>query len=213
MPLIFLLLSLCLIGCDHESPPISSFQWRTISGRTEAREPIYRIKAPIDWTRHDPLFEESLADTTKPLCEFYVKEGDEVIKISIHNFPSDHITQRIPPLAQIARWERQFQQLCPEETHIAPQGYNGFSGAFFQGTGIMNGTLMTVLGWAMQIAPEHYHTLSYPETSQEALLYPQMRADFTIKVVGPKDLVHKQMHSLIAFARSFELIDEVPHRS
>ena len=208
--LLFILMT--FFGCTSETPS-TSFRWQSIHGRNADKEFVYRVKTPFEWTRRDPLPTESLADTTKPLCEFFICEGLHKIRITIHNFPSNHLKERIPPSAQIARWQHQFQTLNPEECSVIPQAFSGFSGLLFQGTGMMNGALTTVLGWSMQLAPEHYQTLYYPETSDEKKRYEQMRADFTIKVVGPEELMKKHSRTLMAFARSFELIEDIPLRS
>jgi hypothetical protein len=213
---IFLLIFLA--ACSSESPLQSpSFFWQEISGRDDAknpaRDPIYRAKAHVDWIRRDPLPKESICDTTKPLCEFLIKEGEEIIRITIHNFPTSRIEERIPPNAQIARWKRQLEQQNPTDADVIPQAYSGYAGLLFIGEGALQGKPVKMLGWSMQLAQEHYQTLSSSRTPDEERLHRQMRADFTIKALGPKHLMEKHQHDITAFAHSFELIQEIATRS
>lgn len=67
-----------------------------------------------------------------------------------------------------------------------------------------------VLGWAMQLAPQHLQFLQTPRNEAEASRYRQMRASITIKAVGPQDLMDYHRKTIVAFAKSFELIDELP---
>lgn len=215
----FLSLLICAItaiffqGCSSESPVSKPFKWEILNGRKEGEftMPIYRVKVPIDWTRRNDLPPAEANDTTMALAEFFIHDLNHSIKITIHNFPTDNIEQRIAPNFQIKRWEGQFQTINPEQINITPQAFSGFSGLFFQGTGLMDHQPTTVLGWSMQIAPSHYQSLLYP-SSEKDYQYRQMRSDFTIKVIGPADLVQKHFRSLTSFARSFELIEEIPSR-
>lgn len=220
--ILFMLLVISCVSCDDlPNPPISSFQ--EISGRDEGkqinsdylRSMVYRSKVPLAWHRSDPQQNASIADTTKPLCEFAIEEGSEIVRITIHNFPTIITEERIPPGAQVARWKRQFTELDVTTVAVTPQSYGGFAGLFFEGTGMLGGENKTVMAWAMQLAPGHYSTLSYLantcDSVQEREHLKQVRSDYTIKAVGPKTLMEKHRHSLIAFARSFELIDEIPH--
>lgn len=200
-----------LIGCNNSSLPQDS-TFIEIAGRGNGlsqRQPIYRIKAPRFWKYTHPPLSDLLLDTTLPLCEFHIEEGEQNIRITIHNFPSDKIEERVPPKAQIARWKQQFDELDPSSISIVPQAFSGFSGSFFEASGVNKSQDVTVLGWSMQIGVEHYRNLNlYPHP-----IHKQMRADATIKVVGPSDLILKHRHAIIAFARSFELINEIPTRS
>lgn len=199
-------------GCSSESTTPTPFKWEMINGRKEngSPQPIYRVKVPMEWTRSDIPPAEA-GDTTMALAEFFIRDLHDSIRIVIHNFPTDSLEQRIAPNFQIKRWEGQFQVIHPEQINITPQAFSGFSGLLFQGTGIMDQQPTTVLGWSMQIAPSHYQSLSYPSSDKD-YQYRQMRSDFTIKVTGPEDLVQKHFRSLTTFARSFELIEEIPSR-
>lgn len=194
-------------GCSQENIPPKSLIYHEILGRKTnqfSEKPwLYRIKAPASWTHVIPAASESLIDTTKFLSEFLIHEDESMIRITIHNFPSEKIESRIPPLAQIARWKQQFSSLDPT-SEVSPQSFSGFVGLFFEGTGIINHEPTTMMGWSMQLDPTHYRTLSQPN------YHPQLRADVTIKAVGPKNLMAKHYSAIYAFAKSFELIEEIP---
>lgn len=181
---------------------------------------LYRARMPESWISRDPLHDETLTDTTKAICEFIIRDDNDhngngrnnLIRISIHNFPSDTMEDRIPPAAQVSRWQRQFDTL-PNTSTITPQAFSGYSGLLFSGKGILQGKETMMLAWSLQLAPEHYRALAHPSTPEETAIFRQMRADITIKAVGPQPLMEKHQASIAAFARSFELIEEVPSRS
>lgn len=209
--------ALCVLtGCrsdysDAKSTESSTLPMQEIKGRDEGegRQSIYRVKVVDSWIRRDQLPGETLADTTKALCEFIILEGADAVRISIHNFPSATLEERVPPGAQIARWQRQFNQLETAESHVTPQAFSGYSGLLFTGVGLMEDKQTMVLGWVLQLAPEHYRTLA----KSQSLENKQIRADVTIKAVGPKLLMEKHKSAIISFARSFELIREIPTRA
>lgn len=205
-----------LSGCSSESAPQAALLMQEIKGREfeGVRLAVYRVQIPSEWMRRDPLPTESLIDTTKALCEFLIQEESEgFIRISIHNFPTETIEQRISPSAQVSRWQKQFAPLYATESSTTPVAFSGFSGLSFIGRGLLDGKESMVLGWTLQIAPDHYHALSHPPLKNSAALYKQMRADVTIKAVGPRGLMEKYQASIHSFARSFELIEEIPKRS
>lgn len=210
MKFLFLLLYL-LTSCAKDAPP-SSTTTHYIKGRDvdNQRIGIYRVKMPNTWIRRDPPPGESIADTTKSLVDFIIYEDGKTIRIAVHNFPTSSLEERIPAKAQVARWEKQFEILYPHDTEITPQCFNGFCGLLFEGSGLLHGEETSVMGWALLIATEHYRALSYPSTDKEKKIYPQMRADVTIKATGPNDLMNKHRESIIDFAHSFELISEIP---
>ena len=191
-----LLLCLLLIiacGCSQQPPTSHPLKMQQISGRGSNRPFLYRIKVPETWIRKDPPQDQSLIDTTKSIVEFLIQENDtSSIRIAIHNFPAETIESRIPPEAQIARWKRQFAWLDQTRVSVIPQSFSGYVGLLFEGSGTINGELTTMLGWCMQIAPEHFRTLSHP------LFSPEMRADITIKATGPKDLMERHRTSIAA---------------
>jgi len=189
----YFLIPIFLFGCLSSAAATQTVE---ICGRDPAHTLIYRAKVPAAWSHIHPSPTESLTDTTKSICEFTLNE----IRITVHNFPSDAIENRIPPSAQIARWKKQFTTIDTITSSTIPQSFSGFVGLLFEGNGVLNSAKTIMMGWSMQIAPEHYRSLTNP----------QLRADFTIKAVGPTELMAKERKTLIAFARSFELIEEIP---
>lgn len=203
--LIVIILLLC--GCTDASPRKLE-GWTTLQGRTDQQ--VYRIKAPQEWQYNPPIL-ETIHDTTKPIGEFIITQDSKTISITIHNFPSQTEEDRIPPMAQIQRWQRQFTHL--ESMNTTPQAFGGFVGQLFEGSGIFKDSDSTMLAWSMQLAPEHYLVLKYPHTAQELAQFPLWRADITIKAIGPSDLVAQYQQAIVEFARSFELIHSIPVRS
>lgn len=206
---------LFLVGCSSEKTDPSSTNTAMmdeIKGRDTdgPRQAIYRMRVPPEWIRRDPLPNESLADTTKALCEFIIADAGGIIRIAIHNFPSETMEQRIPPMAQVVRWQRQFDPIFPNLSSVNPQSFSGYSGLLFTGVGMMKGTETMVLGWALQLAPEHYRTLSALNSTEGKNILKQMQADVTIKATGPRALIETHQAAIIAFAQSFELIEEIP---
>lgn len=196
-----------LAACQTADRPQGHIFRTEICGRDDGislnREPIYRIAAPYDWERLDPSSTESTSDTTTPLCEFLIIEGADQIRIAIHNFPSDSFEGRIPPQAQIMRWQNQFDPIDSASLTITPQSFSGYSGMLIEASGLQKGKPLTLMAWALQLAPEHYRSLKDK----------QMRSDVTIKASGPKFLMRKYREVIFAFARSFELIEEIPTQS
>ncbi len=202
-----------LSSCSQDSVP-SHLKRIEIAARDEgdpsSRPLIYCFKIPPTWIQHNSLSHVSNADTTQPLVEFYVHDNNEKIRIAIHNFPSDRMDQRIPPLAQITRWKKQFQSLDPSTIVLKPQAFGGYSGLLLEATGQMKGIKTSILGWSLQLAPEHYQVLSQTTSTLITKRYRQMRGDVTIKVLGPSEMMHRHREEIIAFARSFQLIDDIP---
>lgn len=213
-----ILILILLTGCSEtQNLPLNSSKMITaqeINGRN--KEAVYRAKIPSDWIRKDPLPNDLITDTTKPISEFFIPgENQQQIRITIHNFPTERPEDRIPPEAQIARWKRQFSRLDPSSVQITPQAYSGFSGFLFEGSGLITDAYTAMIGWAMQLAPEHFSVLSAKiqmSPPQEAQDLYQMRSDFTIKATGPKLLMEKHRRDIINFATSFELIHEIPEK-
>lgn len=202
----FFILGLICIGCERKSPTFSP--WQEIAGRDQGRGviiryPVYRARVPTHWKRVDPQPDLSNADTTLPLVEFWVNDQ---ISVNIHNFPD----QKIPPEAQIKRWGRQLAGITPKETTVTPFSRAGYGGLYFEGVGTLKGNEAMVLGWSFQLDEGHCRALVQGETAENTAFIRQMRADVTIKVVGPPDAVMLYREELIAFANSFELIQELP---
>jgi hypothetical protein len=218
-------LILLLTGCNNSSSiNQTSYKIREISARDDGvnktRPTIYRAKIPSDWICKDPELNISLSDTTKSICELFIlnaNDNDQKIRITIHNFPSLNPDDRIPSTAQIARWKKQFSQLDPSSISIISQSFAGFSGQLFEGSGLLNGEEISIMAWSMQLAQEHYSILSLKlqllQANIEKQKIAQMKSDFTIKATGPKALMEKHRRDIFAFARSFELIEEIPSAS
>ncbi len=185
---LLLLLIILLCGCSSPEESHAS-RYQELRGRNF--DSIYRIKVPHTWSRNDP--KSPPTDTTLAICEFNIDE----IRITIHNFPSYEINDRIPPGLQIARWR---QQIVPTAEYITPQSFSGYAGFLFEASNEKNG----VMGWIMQLGTEQYSRLTLPDVPQE------WRSDITIKAQGPKELIQKHRLEIISFARSFELIHEIP---
>lgn len=213
MNLLFpLVLSILLTACAEAPTPLNPMQEMQGRDYQGTRFYVYRARVPQDWIRKDSLKEESLTDTKKSICEFFINTDEGIIRIAIHNFPSDAIEERIPPIAQTARWQRQFEQLQAEESSTLQQAFNGYAGLKFKGIGIIDQKETMMLGWSLQIGKEHYQMLSHSKNPADHDLYREMRADITIKATGPKELMENHEEEIIAFARSFELIREIPSR-
>lgn len=204
------LLSIYLITSCNYTPPSSSQSWQFFAGRdngqTLDRPQIYRALVPSHWIRHDTSSEESLVDTTKSICEFTIQDNDQSIRLTIHTFPILQDRMRIPPIAQITRWKGQFEELDLIATHTLPDAHGGFNGLFFEGEGILNGKEAKVMGWSMQLAPIFERHLNQGRSPLDQ----SKRADYTIKASGPLHSMNKHRQEIIAFANSFELIDELP---
>lgn len=181
LPLIFL--------CTFTS--LFSDQWHSIKGREPENITLYRIKIPETWTMEEG--EIPLTDTRLPICTL----SKDNIRITIHNFPVENLEERIPPSAQVSRWAK---QLGPEaETATIPQSFNGYKGILFEGKH-ENATL----AWSLQLGQEHFQNLFHPRFPK------QMRADITIKAIGPKEVMEANRKEIVKIARSFELIEEIP---
>lgn len=189
-----------------------SFNWQKITSRDEgdpsSRYPLYDAKVPSDWIRIDPISEQSIADSRIPLVEFTIKENSNTVKIVVHNFSSESVDKRIPPLSQITRWKNQCNANGPIE--IKPESHGGFTGLFLECEGSLDKrSEIIVLAWAMQLAPEYYQRLRQTNN----FFSRQESADYTIKVTGPKELLNKHREAIISFANSFELINALPAKS
>ena len=191
----FLIVVLVALGCDR---PDRAPNFELIAGRDDGIAPytrplLYRMQVPSSWERCE--VDGSLVDSRLPICEFVIEEG---ATLYIHNFPG---SGPIPPGAQVARWKRQFDHLDVAVTTVTPQAFGGFVGLRLEAEGEQEGKNIAVIGWAMEPAPDHRAALS--DMGQRG-------ADYTIKVVGPPDLVEMWREKLIAVAHTFELIEEIP---
>jgi hypothetical protein len=208
--LIVLIISCYILTSCNTYPSSNSSSWQYFAGRDNdpslERPLFYRAQVPSHWIRQDPLAADSIADTTKSICEFFIREQEKFIRLTIHTFPILQENMRITPQAQVARWKGQFEELDLVATHTLPGAHGGFSGLFFEGEGILQGNPTKVMGWSMQLASIYQQQLN----QGKQVLDNRKRADYTIKASGPIHLVDKYRQELIAFANSFELIDELP---
>jgi hypothetical protein len=208
MPFLFILLVI-LMSCGKESTySILNSTWQEIAGRNDSgtleRPFVYRARIPSNWIRKDPPISESIEATTKAICEFYIEEENDKIRITIHNFPFQEFKMRIPPRAQVQRWEGQFDELDPTFTILNTSAHGGFTGLFLEAQGSLKGQPTKILGWSMQLAPEYASRLKI-----ENSLDKQISSDYTIKALGPPELINKHKKSISNFADSFELIQEL----
>lgn len=209
IPRLFILSIFLLTSCNTNpsaSPPNREFFTGRDDGQSQDRPLLYRALVPSHWIRQDTSPSESTVDTTKSICEFYIHENDQSIRLTIHTFPIIPGQMRIPPRAQIARWKRQFEELNLLATQVNPDSYSGFSGLFFEGEGILNGKPTKMMGWSMQLASVYERQLSQARKPLDRCKC----ADYTIKASGSPEMMNKHRTALLAFARSFELIDELP---
>lgn len=204
--LILVLPTLLLFACESEDSYKSEGKEEVIEGRDDGitlnRVPLYRIIRPLHWKKNEFSEGQSYQDTKLPIAEFLIQE-ELTVRITVHNFPPRQNEGKIPPLAQIERWKRQFEEPPPFQS-ITPQSFSGYMGFLYEGRGIIEGENAAVLGWALQIGAEHERILSKHKFPEE------MRADITIKVKGPIEMVERHRPEIVTFARSFELLEEIP---
>lgn len=186
----FLLFLLLLTACDT---PQRSIRSDTKEEKINGRDGIatYQVEVPSSWHRMESTPLSALNDTTKAISEYQIEVKGEIIRITLHNFPD----QRIPPEAQVARWKSQIEGTFSESA----VSHDGFIGICL----VTTGPSVKMLAWAMQMAPEHYQSISSPT-------FKQMRADYTIKAVGPVGLINRHQEEIRSFANSFRLIREIP---
>lgn len=192
----FILALFLLISCN--SPNEKHFHFQEFEGRLKT-VPIYRAEVPLDWKSIPLENDHYLNDTMLPIAVFMI----DGIRLTVHNFPSDSLEQRISPYAQVARWEKQFSSL-DSSSDTTPVAWGGFSGLLFEASGAINKNPTTMLAVAMQLPSEYYQTFKENEVNR------QKRADYTIKVLGSPEKVQANREELLAFIESFELIDEIP---
>lgn len=211
------LVAVSLTSCSGHDDTKSTTPWQQISGRDEGtpseRSPIYRAQIPDAWQRVDPSPDASNVDSKLPICEFTIQHPAGAITIAIHNFPYDTLEQRVPPPAQVARWQRQLSDTNPTAISVGPYGHGGYAGLQFEATGTLKDTPnTTVLAWAMQLSQEHFRNLQRGGDVAQRRIDRQQRGDYTIKATGPVEAIAKYRRDIELFARSFELINEVPSR-
>lgn len=199
--LYFLLLIFC-ISCENSN--VSTFKTISIPGRNG--QFIYEIDFPDHW---EYAFTDSnlINDTRESLCDLFFEEENEKVIFSIHNFPCSSLHERIPPKAQVNRWNNQLKETQEIKKQEILESFGGFCGIKFQGVGNLNHEAKKMIAWAMQLPEEFYHSLNFSNFSEDELM--QMRADFTIKVTGPESLIDKHQATLEKVAHSFRLIQDI----
>lgn len=212
---LMLVLSVILTSCSSQEYDTSMNTYINIPGRdleaaTGERPLIYRAKIPKDWIYVIPDHKSSISDTMKSIADCYIREDNAEVRIAIHNFPTHSLKDRIPPSAQVSRWKEQFEVLERANVEVIPQSFAGYAGFRFDGEGIIEGEDKRVLGWAMQLGTENSLSLEIPHEGLSETHRHQMRSDFTIKAMGSPFLIAKYRDTIIHFANSFELIDEIP---
>ena len=196
-----LLLLLCLVSCKKCPEKVPPFTRYPIQGREEIlpsgkilRRPLYQAKMPVAWKALPT--ETSLRDTTKPNALFEITPN---LHLAVHTFPSDELSERIPPAWQVERWQKQDDS----PAKIMPVHHDGFVGLCFQ-------TAQT-LAWSFQLDPELYQTLAFlGRTHEESAYFRQMRSDFTIKVSGPAEEIEAHRDEIVFFADNIELFQPIP---
>ena len=138
------------------------------------------------------------------------QQGPDKIRITVHNFPADSLEKRIPPLAQVTRWKRQLGVIDSKSESTKPQSFAGYYGLLLEATGLIDKERVTMMGWALQLAPEHFRALQKATSLGIEQRHRQMRGDITIKAVGPEDFMKKNRQDIFNFAHSFQLIDDIP---
>lgn len=209
--LILALLLSCTTPDTKPSEPLSTEQIRG-RGHEGKRPLLYRAKVPHSWVRRDPLPSTDLSDTTLSIADFFIIDDNETIRIAIHNFPSEKIEQRIPPAAQVARWQRQLENIDPSSLTIEPLSFSGYKGLYFEGVNRSGDSPTMVLGWSLQLADIHYRALTPSSDQVDTPESREKRADITIKATGPRTIMEQHKEAIAAFAQSFELIEEIPTR-
>lgn len=201
-----------LTSCETKSSSKTSINTVGIFGRenqslNKEDGVIYEIDVPYDWICKEPIRDDTILDTKKPIYEFIIEEEDEDILITIYNFPGSTLEERIPPIAQINRWKQQFTTLDENLSQVSKEVFGGFTGLKFQGVGKIKGEEKMVIGWIMQLPQEHYFSINFSEKNKNRL--ENLRADYTIKVTGTAELIMKHHQSIEKAVKSFRLNSEI----
>lgn len=165
-----------LAACNE--PEIPQVKKETFSGRYTKRA-LYQTEVPLHWQRIEP--EGDLRDTKIPIVSYQIEDA----LLTLHTFPYSSFEMRIPPEAQVERWKRQFNN-AGEVTQVAHGGFGGFRHE-------IEGEM---IGYAMQLSPVLF----------KAILDQDIRADYTIKCVGPQITLEKYRDEIDDFATNFEWI-------
>lgn len=193
----YLILFLLCVSCQNSA---QSPHFNSIYGRNHQN--IYRAQIPEKWKRLDPAFDQDLSNSMLPICSFQIED----ILLTVHNFPSNTLEERISPKAQIERWKT---QISSTNYNIEPYAHGGFGGYRLEAHGQKEKKLIALLAVSMQLTPVLYRTLLYPSNLQETHNFPEMRSDYTLKAMGPAEQIEAHREEINAFFDSFELIDPI----
>lgn len=171
-----------LVGCQDSLP--SHAHKETFAGRY-IDQPIYQAEVPPHWERVDT--KGDLTDSKTPICSYKIGSGI----LTLHNFPYSSLEQRIPPEAQIRRWENQIPDGIYDVTPFANGGFGGFR---LEASNDEKG----MIAYSMQLTPLIFRAFS--ENT------PDLKADYTIKFTGSLDSINQSRDEIDAFVQSFEFI-------
>lgn len=164
------------------------------------RKVLYRARIPHSWQKIEEELSLSVFDTRLPIAVFTIPDDDGELYLHVHSFPFRG--KKIPPQAQVERWQRQWREASPARVGIRSYAHAGFVGLCFEAENKRKGE--KVLAWAMQLAARHDHSLSFWKGTEE------LRGDYTIKVEGKSSAIARHEKEIHLFARSFELIVDLP---
>lgn len=176
-----------LVGC-HEVDHANT-QKETFSGRYK-NTAIYQADVPFHWERLDPTGD--LTDTKMPICSYKIGEDT----LTLHNFPYSNIEERIPPEAQIKRWQAQIPN---GDYDITPFSNGGFGGFRLEATDEKKG----MIAYTMQLTPVIFRFFPVNELD--------LKADYTIKLTGSPESIERNRRDVDAFALSFEYITPIEY--
>lgn len=204
--LLLLLFLFLLLGCSSDEREDIVIQ-EVVGREGRFNAPTWRVRRPSYWIAIERTGPEH--DTTLPVQEWAIGEGDELIRVQIHSFPAVTLKARIPPMAQITRWQRQFSPLPPPDIELTRQAFSGYAGYLMDGRGTMKGSKVRSLAFAMSLPERSYAALSALKGKKSSEIT-EMQSDITIKVIGSEEAVDQKEKEIRSFARSFELIDPIP---
>lgn len=190
-------------SCENKSDQqlkIIEVKGRSDIAQLSPKVETYRMMVPEGWEIQLPGEEDPLLDTTKPLLTLHSQD----VTIVFHNFPAEHLEQRVPPMAQVARWKKQFDSISELSVQIHPFSVAGFTGFQFEAVGVQKNTPVKVIAWSMQLTPELFQRLPGHASQQ--------KGDWTLKAVGPPDQVEWIQEDLTRLASSIELVEGISQR-
>lgn len=152
------------------SEDASPYRKEVINGR--GGQALYRIEVPEEWVTIQVKQNE---DTREPIAEFAFGN----VRFLIHNFPG----MRIPPSAQVERWNRQ-----TPSRFVEPSAFSGYQGLFFENE--------KVLAWALEWG-------ACRREKEENF------SDVTLKVIGPEQEIEDNREAIIKAARTFENCEDL----